>query len=376
MIDKDFLRLYEESIAFKNAGLLRSALSKREAATERMKHDERHYALGKANEAILLGYHIGDGVAAFNAAKEALKNIDAFRSISEEWKKLTLTTVFNDIFNIIRQWSTSYDECVELNKLRVKWIANNEARQNLADIENCRKQEPHWWKAQLSVAYDYYSRERPEMDKGLYAQGMCILQCILSRSYTEEAGYDLDYDTYVHLLDDYIVISIKHFQNILNKFQTKTGLYNTPDNPEEMLIILEKPLEIWTDFAPMLEAKDKALFTNYFVDYWLMLAMIHKESLMNPIAKYLPEAMVNCPVCGKQIANGSPMCRYCGKMTGMFPKALKNQKMPEFNLKDINPERINTKSKQSSPSWGCVIAFMIIIGGIIAFLHYSNFLSW
>lgn len=345
MIDQKFLRLFQESIAFKDAGMLKSALLKRQTATEHMKHDEAHYALGKANEAILLGYHIGDGIAAFKAAKEALKNIDAFYAASEEWQKATFLTVFNDILNIIRQWSTSYDECVELNKLRVKWFKTNEATQSLTNIENIRRQEPDWWGAQLSIAYNYYSRERPELDKGLYAQGMSILQCILNRSFAEETGYELDYDEYVHLLDDYIVISIKHFQNVLNKYQAKAGLYNTPDNPEEILIVLDKTIKIWTDFAPMLETKDKALFTDYFVDYWLTIAMIHKESLMNPIAKYLPEAMVSCPACGKQIANGSPMCRYCGKMTGMYPKALKNQKMPEFNLKNIERELKKTENK-------------------------------
>jgi tetratricopeptide (TPR) repeat protein len=375
MIDQKFLHLFLESIAFKDAGMLKSALSKRKEATERMKHDEAHYALGKANEAILLGYHIGDGIAAFDAAKEALKNTEVFYTASKEWEKVTGLTVFNDIFNIIRQWSASYDECVELNKLRVRWIADNGAKQNLEDIENCRKHEPHWWITQLSIAYKYYSRERPELDKGLYAQGMSVLQCILSRSFTEDDGYNLDYDTYIHLLDDYIVISIKHFQNVLNKYQIKAGLYNNPDNPEELLIILEKTIKIWTDFASILETKDKALFTDYFVDYWLSLAMIHRESLMNPIAKYLPEAMVDCPVCGRQIANGSPMCRYCGKMTGMFPKALKNQKMPEFNLKDIESNQKNTKKQQSTHSCGCVIIFVIIIAGIIAYLYYSNVLS-
>lgn len=317
MIDKSFLRLFRESIAFKDAGLLKSALLKREAATERMKHDKGHYALGKANEAILLGYHIGDGIAAFAAAKEALKNTNAFCDTSKEWEEETGLTVFNDIFNIIRQWSASYDECVELNKLRVKWIATNEARHDLAAIEYCRKQEPHWWITQLSIAYDYYSRERPEMDQGLYAQGMSVLQCLLSRSSSEDPGYELDYDTYVHLLDDYVVISRMQFQRVLNKYQAKAGLYNTPDDPEEVLIILENALKIWTDFAPVLERKDKALFTNYFVDYWLSLAMIHEENRMNPIAEYLPDAMINCPLCGKRIANGSPVCRYCGKTTGI-----------------------------------------------------------
>jgi hypothetical protein len=317
MIDKKFLNLFQESRAFKDAGMLKSALSKREAATERMKHDKGHYALGKANEAILLGYHIGDGIAAFAAAKEAIKDIGAFQAASEEWEEQTGLTVFDDIFSIIRQWSASYDECVELNKLRVKWFATNEARYGLTDIENSRRQEPRWWITQLSIAYDYYSLDLPEMDQGLYAQGMSVLQCILSRSLSEEPGYELDYDAYVHLLNDYVVISRKHFLNILNKYQAKAGLYKTPDNPDEVLIVLENALKIWTDFAPALEAKDKALFTGYFLYYWLSFAMMHKEDRMNPIANYLPDAMVNCPLCGRRIANGSPMCRYCGKATGL-----------------------------------------------------------
>jgi hypothetical protein len=63
--------------------MLRSALSKREAATQLMKRDEAHYALGKANEAILPGDYIGDGLAASDAAKEALKHIEDFRVASK-----------------------------------------------------------------------------------------------------------------------------------------------------------------------------------------------------------------------------------------------------------------------------------------------------
>ncbi|MDR0574493.1 MAG: hypothetical protein LBG96_10780 [Tannerella sp.] len=373
MIDKNFLRLYKESTAFKDAGMLKSALAKREAATERMKHDKGHYALGKANEAILLGYHIGDGIAAFAAAKKALQHIEAFRAAAKEWEEEIGCTVLNDIFNIIRQWSASYEECEELNRMRVQWTGTDKAKQDLASIEDRHRKEPQWWKTQLSIAYDYYSRERPEMDRGLYAQGMSVLQCIVGRSFAEEPGYELDYDTHVHLLDDYIIISLKHFRNVLSKYQAKAGQYTTPDDSEEMLIVLEKALQIWTDFAPLLEAKDKALFTDYFVDYWLTLAMIHKESRMNPIARYLPEAMTDCPVCGRQIAQGSPICRYCGKITGMFPRALKNQQMPKFNLNDIPRETGIAEKKRPKSSLGCIMAIIImIITGIIAAIKFLN----
>jgi hypothetical protein len=44
-----------------------------------MKHDEAHYALGKANEAVLLSHHIGDGLSAYNAAGEPLEKCRSIR---------------------------------------------------------------------------------------------------------------------------------------------------------------------------------------------------------------------------------------------------------------------------------------------------------
>ena len=361
MIDRKFRLLYEESLVYKDAGMLSSALEKRREATALMLHDKGHYALGKANEAILLGYHIGDGLAAFAAAKESLKDIDAFKKTATEWERTTGLTPFKDIFNIIRQWSESYETCIEYNRLRTKYFPSIETVQNLSEIEKASKEEPIWWRTQMAIAYDYYSRERPEMDNGLYGQGMSILQCILERANNEEAGYILEYDEYIHILDDYVMISNMHFNMVLQKYQAKYGQANTPANSNELFIILKNVIKVWKDFVPEMREKDKILFTEYYQMYWLMLAMLHRQDEMKPLNEYFPEALMQCPNCGKQIPKISPMCRYCQKMIGFGNTQSKSglPQTPDFS-RMINPE--STILRKQPP--GCLVA--IIIGLFIS----------
>jgi hypothetical protein len=372
MMDKTFLRLYKVSVNLKDAGMLRSALSKREEATQLMKRDETHYALGKANEALLLGEHIGDGLAAFAAAKEALKRLETFHAASKEWEKLTGTNVFHDLLAIVGRWPASRDEDAELNKLCVQWNVAGEAKPDPKATENSLRQEPHWWETQLSIACRYYNRECPETDMGGYAQAMSILQCILSRTFAKKAGYDPDYDSYVRLLDDYLMISTFHFHNVLKKYRGKADLHKMSYRMEELSVILESPVKIWTAFAPLLRTKNKALSKLLFTDYWLIFSLANKENLMELIIPHLPDAMISCPLCGRQIANHSLTCRYCGKETGLEaipPESQEGYALPGIQLKNMGNELHSSPSGKKSLA-GCTRSVLLVTLGMLGLLLY------
>jgi len=355
MINPQFRILFEESLAYKDAGLLASALKKRQEATALVQHDKGQYALGRACEAILLGYHIGNGVEAFKAAKESLKDMDAFHAAAEEWRQATGLNVFADILNIIRQWAPSYEEYTELNRLRVKWSPSAEAESELNNIPAMRKELPHWWRAQLLTAYNYYSRQSQEMDRGMYAQGMSILQCILSRAEVEESNYELEYGAFVHLLDDYIVIAKRHADALLYKYQKKHGQGEVPQDPGELLIVLKNVIDIWNRFAPDMAAKERAVFEDYSQVYWLTLAMVHAQDAMEPLARHYPGAMTDCPGCGKQIPKASPMCRYCHKLQqGAMPEMLPPDHGQNPGMKPFN----------------CLILLLILAAGVFALIKF------
>jgi hypothetical protein len=148
------------------------------------------------------------------------------------------------------------------------------------------------------------------MDRGLYAQGMSVLQCILRRSLDEIPGYNLEYDFFMHVLDDYMIISHKHCYNVLLRYQSANNM-NIPGDYNETLIVLREPLDIWLEFMPEMQLKDKELFSDYYQMYWMLLSMIKIQDKMKVFYKYFPDTMRNCDKCGNLIPKKLSVCHYC-----------------------------------------------------------------
>jgi len=316
-----FLDLFMESVKLKDRGLLHGSLGKRREATElaAMSGNPALRAIGKANEATLLGYHIGDGIAAFAAAKDALSNPELFAAADKEWHRVTGLTLFEDILNIIRQWSESYDEYFQYCRLYAKYYPNKMPEKDIKELENARNQVPEWWKFQIGyLAHAHFSRESAAADKGAYGPGMSVLQCVLSRALAGRPGYDIEYVYFEHTLDDYIVISHRQFSNVLMKYQAAHGRDTNPGSHNELSIILDEPLRIWGEFMPDMREADKAKYSDYLQMCWLNLAMLHAQDKVDALGKYFPDAFTACPNCGRRIVRQSPICRYCGKMNGAF----------------------------------------------------------
>ena len=347
-MNQAFLEFYQESVAYKDKGMLASAIEKRRQATAAA-HNIGWRALGKAYEAILLGVHIGDGIAAYAAAKECLENAEDFHTAAEEWYKVTGFSVFDDLFNMITQWSESYDACIKWNRLREQLSLGTDILQS---IEIVRQQEPEWWRAQLVFAYNCYSRERPEMDAGQYGQGMSILQCILRRGLDDEPGYNFGKDGMEHMLQDYIWIAHRHSNEVLlPKYQLANGQGTNPPK-NEILIVLRNVLKLWEECAPDIPIQKeeiKKFYPSTFQMYWLDFAVYHAQDELQHLQKYYPNTMKSCPDCGKEIPIISPVCRYCGKM---------------FQLKGFSP-----KSKGGA---GCLITILCILG-VSSYMWYRFF---
>jgi len=309
-MNQSFFELYQESIAYKDQGMLASAIEKRRQATA-MAHNIGWCMLGKANEAILLGTHIGDGIAAYATAMECLENVEAFHTATEEWREATGFSVFDDLFNMITQWSDSYDACIKWNRLKERFSPNADI---IKGIELARQQEPEWWRVQLGFAYNCYSRERPEMDAGQYGLGMSILQCILRRGIDDEPGYSLGEDSMEHLLQDYIWIAHSNSNKVLlPKYQQANGQETNPPQ-KEILIVLRNVLDIWEECAPYIPMQKREIKETYLAAYqfyWLDLAIYNLQDEILPLRKYYPEAMKPCSDCKKEIPVISPVCRHC-----------------------------------------------------------------
>ena len=315
-----FLELFVESRTLKDQGLLHSSLMKRLEATRLAETlgNPALRAIGKANEATLLGYHIGDGIAAFAAAKEALSDVELFATADKEWRGATGLTLFEDMLKIIRQWSDSYDEFMMNTRRHAKYFPKETTGKDIVELEEARREMPEWWKCQIVLAHQHFSRDSPELDKGAYAPGMSVLQCVLSRALAEKTGYDVDYGFFEHTLDDYVVISLRNFEKALAKYQAVHGAATNPSDHRELSIILDEPLRIWQAFMPEMREADKEKFSEFLQMYWLRLAMLHAQDKTSPLGAYFPGAFMPCPHCGRQIARQSPICRYCGKMNGSF----------------------------------------------------------
>jgi len=325
------LERYQASVQLKDRGLLYSSLAKRREATamaERFNSPGLR-AICKANEATLLGYHIGDGIAALAAAKEALADPELFAAADKVWHDVTGLVLLHDMLSIIRQWSESYDEYRAYSRLYADHFPNEMTEKNFAALEEARHTTPEWGEFQLGLAYRHFSRESPELDRGAYCSGMSVLQCALSRALAGQSGYNIDYEHFEHALDDYVVISHQHFNQVLLKYQAAHGMGTNPGDHRELSVILDEPLRIWNEFMPDMREVDKEKFSGFFQAFWLDLAMLHAQDKTDPLARYFPEVFIPCPECGERIPRQSPICRYCGKRNSSFMLPKSTQGSPD-----------------------------------------------
>ena len=97
------------------------------------------------------------------------------------------------------------------------------------------------------------------MDKGRYAGGLAVLDVILSNA--QKAGYNLDYEEFVDLLDDMCALSIRL---LMEKGERRPPACSAREEASEVGCILKKPMMYLTEFYPECLPKDRELFSNHY----------------------------------------------------------------------------------------------------------------
>ncbi len=252
-----FWRMYAESLEYKDQGKLYSALKTREDAWHGIPLRGEYLGMkGMAmhNLMILSMYHLGNGAEAAKYARMSLDLGDDYIEFSETHKEEIVYGAHLESLQTAAMTASSYEEAL-------KYTLEGEARYGerfivkRKEIEEFRKGCPRYADYQRQTSLQYYSRVSPEMDQGDYAPAMSLLQLMLDRA--EAPAYDLSYEEYVDILDDYGTITVMY---LLKKARVLGG---TPEDfAKELAFIADEPLNHIAAFLPDCEPGDKEKFDH------------------------------------------------------------------------------------------------------------------
>ena len=253
----NFWSLYVESLDYKDQGKLFSALQAREDAWHMIPMRTVYSGMkGMAvhNLAILSMYHLGNGQEAAKYARMSLDYGEDYIQYSDAHKEEIVYGAHLESLQTAAMTASSYDEAL-------KFTLEGEERYGelfttkRKEIEEFRKDYPRYADYQRQTSLLYYSRVSPEQDQGDYAPAMALLQLMLDRA--EEPAYDLSYEEYVDILDDYGTITAMY---LLKKARVLGG---SPDDfAKELAFIVDEPLKHIADFMPDCQPGDKEKFDN------------------------------------------------------------------------------------------------------------------
>jgi hypothetical protein len=267
MIPQEFIQKFAESVRLKDFGLLKSSLEKREEATKSVQNNPGYYSIGKTNEAILLGHHIGDGLRAYEADKEALKNVEAFAKADAEWKAEFRFSPLLDCFGSVGLWVESYEKAIRQAEQAERRVSMPNSAAILNQLKERQRNGTKWWKTQYGISQNFYSRTTPQADAGRHATGMSILHCIIDRAITEQPGYEMEENDLYDLLDDFLWLSFQTYVGISQKFVR--ALPNNPelkyvDGPSEQFIVFRNPFTYWLQLMPDCPKKWEPVFQQHY----------------------------------------------------------------------------------------------------------------
>jgi hypothetical protein len=362
MLSQEFMYMFVESAQLKDLGLLKSSLEKREEATRLVKNDPGYYAIGKAIEMTLLGHHIGDGLRAYEAAKEALKNVEAFAKADAEWKSKAGFSLLFDCYAFIGQWAASYEESIQYAKQAEKWVSIPNHIVRINQLREDQKSGVKWWKAQYKMAQSFYSRVSPELDAGKHAGGMSLLHCILDRALKEQPGYEIDENDLFDLLDDFLWLSLQTYNGIFQKFVT--ALSNNPklqhvDGAAEQYIVFLNPIKYWLQLMPECPQKWKPTFQAHYETFMKSPFPIYPE-MMKKVGIYFSGAHIetkSCPQCEHVNSALSPICIRCSYSFDKSQTPFSNEQSNTL-LWDVS--RSNPPIVESGrPKWYAIVGMII-----------------
>lgn len=252
--EEKFWRLYAESLQLKDGAMLSSALEKRKTALNEACMDDGFKGMAYHNLAILYMYHIGNGQFAEKCAKDSLGFGDAYYRCSQAHLEELQFGAHLESLQTAAMTASSYDEALDY-VVQGEQLYGAVFRQKREEIEQFRKEYPRYYDYQRVTSLQYYSRVSAEQDKGDYAPAMSLLQLMLDRA--ESPNYDLSYEEYVDILDDYGTITCMY---LMKKARVQRS---TPDVfARELAFIADEPLKHIVEFLPDCEPGDRQKFEN------------------------------------------------------------------------------------------------------------------
>ena len=254
-----FWQLYVESLQCKDRGMLRSALDKREQAWKTACPDRGYEGMALHNLAILTMYHLGLGQDAAKYARLSLGcGDDYYRCSQEHLEELRFGAHLESIQTAMIT-ASSYDEALEYCAQGEK-LYGGIFEQKRKEIEDFRKDNPRYLIYQVATSHLYYSRVSQELDQGDYAPAMSLLMLMLDRA--EEPAYDLSYEEYVDILDDYTTITCMY---LMKKARQLGG--SEDQFARELAFIADEPLRHLAEFLPDCQPGDREKFDRIIAAY-------------------------------------------------------------------------------------------------------------
>lgn len=262
---RQFDAKFRASLQLKDHASLASALRLRQEATEEVRDIPALYCVGKHNEMILEYNHIGHGIEARQSALESLKHEDEFRDISLVLVPMFRSNFYHESVDYMTCASTSYEEGLYyFTKLKDEF-PTEVCRRRYEEFKAAQSKYGRWFSTHRAILGNFYSRASAQMDKGLYAGGLAVLDVILGNA--QRAGYNLDYEEYVDLLDDMCCLASRL---LMQKCERRPPARSAREEANELGCILKKPMVYLTDFYPECLPKDRNLFGNYYKAFALL----------------------------------------------------------------------------------------------------------
>lgn len=253
--EENFWALFGESLKFKDRCALKSAYRKRIEACEMAQGNTEGYeGMGYHNLAVLEMYHLGKGVDAGVHARKSLEDANYYL-LSEKRKKmhLDLFEAHLESLQMAIMTSTSYAEAADYLAEGLKLYGEKPFTGWEKNLKEFRDGGSRFVEYQMMLTSMFYSRVSQEEDKGNYPPGIAILEVILENA--ENPDYDLSYEEYVSVLDDYAMIT---GMMLFNKAKTLGG--RPDDFINELAWLTEKPIKKIVEFFPDCQPSDREHF--------------------------------------------------------------------------------------------------------------------
>jgi len=244
-----FWLLYAESLRLKDRGALKSALAKREEICANHSPGRGYKGLACHSLAILAMHHLGMGRLAAKYARDSLSFGDDYYRCSQEHLAELRFSAHLESLQTAAMTAASYDEALDYIR-QGETLYGGVFEVKRKELEAFRTKHPRYFDYQRQTSFLYYSRVSPDLDQGDYAPAMSLLQLMLDRA--ETPAYDLSYEEYVDILDDYGTITAMY---LMKKARVLGGTKEV--FARELAFIADEPLQHIAAFLPDCEPADR-----------------------------------------------------------------------------------------------------------------------